>query len=1475
MNNMKKLLALLLAIVMVVGMVPFGAMAEETTPTTEATVPPTTEATVPPTTEATVPPTTEETVPPTTEETVPPTTEETVPPTTEETVPPTTEQTVPPTTVETVPGSVFCEICQKNDCGLNHEEDTSVKVGDKLWLKSGAKVYKQAGDQEGYAVKLPYHIVIKEVQTVEGADWYRYEFADISALAGGLLLGSYKWVPAANTAASEDIAIPEDMKEAATEASEALEDLEKIIENIQLTVQDKIGDTGVEISGIMPENIRLLLEEVSIPDQLKEMTSIEDDHIAFSFDITLAQPTEKVSFFGGSKEVMEEWQPEEGEPVTVTMDVPDCEDGNIIAVYHEDGETGEVELVGLYPVEEGKIEFEAEGFSIYTGVIVHYFANPLDGKGSRWFTAAVGQEMEITSILEDLNLTYKYYPNSQNYYFSFYNATAQDGSIFVQTEVGFRESEGKSYLNPFAADTARQGSLLQVSLTAKDNSEAINIAFLTNLSDTNNKWDMPLCLMYQKDSNDDDGDGDRNEGMFFLWDEANDRQLSSALGFTINGKVVPLQTLEEAAYYGWTTLKYQNVRILMNDTYQAGKPTEQLTEFKQWAAVSEGKSRVPYEEVKPNLSAFDGQGQHLTIERYSGFKGSLIQVNFSPSSPLDVWAGVTIDNKSQSGENLTAVTVVNNDGDGGLFIHRGAIIDSNAIADGSYRGVGVYVTSSDSSKRADADGGKADHPITRGEGGILELENGCRIAGFAIGVKQDYGTTAITYRAPGVEDYVSSAPAGTMDVADNTHSIVLYHNNRIEKWSTYANGIPGLSLYLEDIERWKNGDIVLASGYEWRRNWAASGTGSAYDGDGNGSYDHYRTPVVAADNTTGIQFENTNEFYYAMGLEYFHPYPEDDTKNQFKNPDDVQFHEPYPVIRFQTQTVYNTRSHKWYFTLGAAVAESQANDELVFYGDTQESGTVAISHNLTIRSSYPGEQPYANEHGTEPISDVRAGGNYTATWARTDNGVCIRMQGGADITFEGTDTENGLNEACGTLTLDANGTGGVLDMYGESILNIEDGITLTGGNVGQGGAIMNMTGIVNMTGGIITDNNAWYGGGIYLAGGELNLTGGTISNNNAIVEGDGIYQGGTFKLSGDPVFSGHTNEDVYLPTTVTSDSGAVYVITKAGDFGFTTPVTVTLGNSDSNLYNGRNVVESGAAYIAEADLDKFTVTNANVQKDKLTQEETLAGKFQFKYTANDATHSSHKTKPILELYQEITFGKMELTKVVEKRYLNDTIPENQEYEFTVTYTGSGAKYKIGENGTETDLASGGTIKLKNGQTAYISNVPTGAYTIVETALAVADFETPVWTLNETAQTESYTVTGDLQISGTDDTDELICTNYYKKHLGDLKITKTVTGTVPDAPAFVFHVTGSGVDMRVTIDMTGKTVNSVTIKDLPFGDYTVTEDTGWSAKYTVSDGNTRTATVSATDNGAVSFTNTRGTKWLTWDTNISNHFYVQN
>lgn len=104
---------------------------------------------------------------------------------------------------------------------------------------------------------------------------------------------------------------------------------------------------------------------------------------------------------------------------------------------------------------------------------------------------------------------------------------------------------------------------------------------------------------------------------------------------------------------------------------------------------------------------------------------------------------------------------------------------------------------------------------------------------------------------------------------------------------------------------------------------------------------------------------------------------------------------------------------------------------------------------------------------------------------------------------------------------------------------------------------------------------------------------------------------------------------------------------------------------------------------------------------------------------------------------------------------------------------------------------------------------------------------------------------------------------FERDVFDLTIEKKAASdsNIDPNQTFVFRVQGEGVNMQVVI--TG--ANEQVIKNLPVGDYTITEDTSWSWKYTPVGGAEKTLMTSDIEKGAatVTFENkNNGTNWLT-------------
>ena len=107
------------------------------------------------------------------------------------------------------------------------------------------------------------------------------------------------------------------------------------------------------------------------------------------------------------------------------------------------------------------------------------------------------------------------------------------------------------------------------------------------------------------------------------------------------------------------------------------------------------------------------------------------------------------------------------------------------------------------------------------------------------------------------------------------------------------------------------------------------------------------------------------------------------------------------------------------------------------------------------------------------------------------------------------------------------------------------------------------------------------------------------------------------------------------------------------------------------------------------------------------------------------------------------------------------------------------------------------------------------------------------------------------------------TTYYAKfdwNVADLTITKTGAEAIDKNQSFIFHVTGEGKDMYVTVQGN----DSVTIKGLTVGTYTVKEVTSWSWRYTP-DHVSKNVEVKGGQPNEVTFNNSRTNgSWLSGD-----------
>lgn len=119
---------------------------------------------------------------------------------------------------------------------------------------------------------------------------------------------------------------------------------------------------------------------------------------------------------------------------------------------------------------------------------------------------------------------------------------------------------------------------------------------------------------------------------------------------------------------------------------------------------------------------------------------------------------------------------------------------------------------------------------------------------------------------------------------------------------------------------------------------------------------------------------------------------------------------------------------------------------------------------------------------------------------------------------------------------------------------------------------------------------------------------------------------------------------------------------------------------------------------------------------------------------------------------------------------------------------------------------------------------------------------------------------------------------YDPTLTTLTIQKQGCEDIDENQTFLFHVKGSStdpntkdIDLTVTVHGNGQT----TVTDLPVGDYIITEESGWSWRYTPQSGAERKVTVGA-GGLTVQYQNSRTqTQWLDGDNYSVNHFDSKN
>ncbi len=348
--------------------------------------------------------------------------------------------------------------------------------------------------------------------------------------------------------------------------------------------------------------------------------------------------------------------------------------------------------------------------------------------------------------------------------------------------------------------------------------------------------------------------------------------------------------------------------------------------------------------------------------------------------------------------------------------------------------------------------------------------------------------------------------------------------------------------------------------------------------------------------------------------------------------------------------VANMSGHTFNFEGGSILR----NEAVRQGGGIMNQGTVnfsngTISYNQTAGTDLNSGGGGVYNHGTFFMENGTISNNTSARFGGgVHNHVTFELKNG--LISDNTAKECGggvYNSNNGTFTME-NGTisgnsttsnntkhngGGV---YNDKTFTLIGGTITENTSTSYGGGVSNARDFV-MQGGTISSNSSQLGGGVYnyyiqnnnsgTGTAVFTMTAGQIINNTASSgQSNGIYQSGIFNLSGAPEFT--ANDDIYLFCNKRNDdeSGVNRVITKAGDIdrpaGY---LHIVLGNAQTNLYHGRNILETGGGTVVESDRALFTIDNFDQCKSKFLWD---------RYLANDPTTSA----PVVELFSPTWVG---------------------------------------------------------------------------------------------------------------------------------------------------------------------------------------------------------------------------------------------
>lgn len=336
---------------------------------------------------------------------------------------------------------VHQEGCKFYEAPIEEISDNAPQVGDKIWINSGSRVYKNHNtvDKDYHELLGNYEIEVVSILTDEAgnAQWYEFKFTDIDIGEGILLLGGYKYVHVDNTSVEEpsDEPIDENACNCGENAPENIANhtdgcprKEYIKTQINLTVDQivsnwdsydaetqsdildmlKVWDSNKyeELAGKVDEN------EPAVPaatvSGAPEGYSLEIQNVTIDineFGIENAEDFIAALDISLEKDGLA-WQGnDEQESVAVSVDMTqyDIADGTVVRVHHQ--HDGEITTIEPLIIINGKLTFATDGFSVFVVEKAHE-TTPLEPIEGTTITMTVGEEKTFYWTEGDTVTTY-------------------------------------------------------------------------------------------------------------------------------------------------------------------------------------------------------------------------------------------------------------------------------------------------------------------------------------------------------------------------------------------------------------------------------------------------------------------------------------------------------------------------------------------------------------------------------------------------------------------------------------------------------------------------------------------------------------------------------------------------------------------------------------------------------------------------------------------------------------------------------------------------------------------------------------------------------------------------------------------------------------------------------------------------------------------------------------------------------------